>query len=88
MVFELVRLFSKPYGVVLNKCIEGENPAEVFCLERKIKILGRIPFDNELGLLNSNAEIAVFKSKKFRLMFMDLLDTITEEVLNEATTDS
>jgi MinD superfamily P-loop ATPase len=30
MVYELVTLFDKPHGVVLNKCLDGENPAEKF----------------------------------------------------------
>ncbi len=45
MVYELVKLFNRPFGVVLNKCLEEENPAEKFCLEKDIKILGRIPLD-------------------------------------------
>lgn len=57
MVYELVRLFDKSFGVVLNKCLEGENLAETFCLENNIKILGKIPFDNELATLNSNGQI-------------------------------
>ena len=80
MVYELVQVFKKPFGVVLNKCLEGENPAEKFCLERDIKILGRIPFDNELGALNSNAKIVVRESEKYRKMFSSLLETVTEEV--------
>jgi len=28
MVYELVKLFNKPYGVILNKCLDDENPAE------------------------------------------------------------
>ena len=80
MVYELVKIFKKPFGVVLNKCLEGENPAEKFCLERNIKILGRIPFDNELGMLNSNAKIVVRESKKYRKIFSDLLETVTKEV--------
>ncbi len=80
MVYELVQVFKKPFGVVLNKCLEGENPAEKFCLERDIKILGRIPFDNELGVLNSNAKIVVRESEKYRKMFSSLLETVTEEV--------
>ena len=80
MVYELVQVFKKPFGVVLNKCLEGENPAEKFCLERSIKILGRIPFDNELGVLNSNAKIVVRESEKYRKMFSSLLETVTEEV--------
>src|SRR5690554_373539 len=85
MVYELVKLFDKPYGVVLNKCLDGENPAEKFCLENGIKILSRIPFDNELGLLNSNAEIVVYKKEKYMDLFSSLLDTVTKEVEHEAT---
>ncbi|HZK58209.1 MAG TPA: ATP-binding protein [Clostridia bacterium] len=80
MVYELVQIFKKPFGVVLNKCLDGENPAEKFCLERNIKILGRIPFDNELGILNSNAKIVVRESEKYRTMFSSLLKAVTKEV--------
>lgn len=65
MVYDLVRLFNKPHGVVLNKCLDGENPAETFCTENSIPILGRIPFDNELGSLNSDAKIAARESNRF-----------------------
>ena len=87
MVYELVKLFDKPFGVVLNKCLEGENPAEEFCLEKNLKILSRIPFDIELGLLNSNAEIAVRESNKYKTIFLDLLDTVIKEVQHETTTN-
>lgn len=87
MVYELVRLFGKQYGAVLNKCLEGENPAEKFCLEKNIKILGRIPFDNELGLLNSNAEIAVRENRKYKAIFLDLLDAVIKEVQHETTSN-
>ncbi len=88
MVYELVKLFNKPYGVVLNKCLDEDNPAEKFCVERNIKILGRIPFDNELGTLNSNAQIAVNINEKFRKLFSSLLVTVKKEVLHETTTNS
>lgn len=85
MVYELVKLFNKPFGVVLNKSLEGENPAEQFCIERNIDILGKIPFDNHLGTLNSNAEIAVRKSEKYKELFTTLLDTVKKEVHHETT---
>ena len=88
MVYELVKLFDRPFGVVLNKCLEEENPAEKFCLEKGIKILGRIPFDNELGTLNSNAEIVVSKSKEYRELFSALLNTVIKEVRHETTAHS
>ena len=80
MVYELVRLFEKPYGVVLNKCLHGENPAEKFCIENNIKILGKIPFDNELGKLNSNALISVREDIKYEKMFSSLLQNVIKEV--------
>jgi MinD superfamily P-loop ATPase len=85
MVYDLVKLFDKQFGVVLNKCLEGENPAEKFCLEKSIKILGQIPYDNELGMLNSNADIAVRKNDKYRDMFSSLLRTVAKEVQHETT---
>ena len=87
MVYELVKLFNKQFGVVLNKCLEGENPAEKFCIEKGIRILGRIPFDNELGILNSNAEIAVRKNEKYQAIFSSLLETMTKEVQHETITN-
>ena len=87
MVYDLVKLFNRPFGVVLNKCLEEENPAEKFCLEKNIKILSRIPFDNELGRLNSNAEIAVNNNEKYRILFSALLNTVTKEAQHETTTN-
>ena len=84
MVYELVKLFNKPYGVVLNKCLDGENPAEKFCIEKNVPILGRILFDNELGKLNSDAKIAARESEKYRTMFLSLLETVLKEVQHEA----
>ncbi|HEY8344266.1 MAG TPA: ATP-binding protein [Bacillota bacterium] len=88
IVYELVKLFNKPFGVVLNKCLDGEDLSEKFCLEKGIRILGRIPFDQELGRLNSNAEIAVRKSEKYRRIFSSLLETVEKEAHHEAASDS
>lgn len=88
MVYELVKLFNKPHGVVLNKCIEEENPAEQFCITNNIKILGKIYFDNELGLLNSNAEISVNNNEKYKALFSSLLEKVKREVQNETTSNS
>lgn len=88
MVYNLVKLFGKPHGVVLNKCLEGDNPSEKLCIENGIKILGRIPFDSELGTLNSNALIAARESTRYGELFSSLLETVTREVRHEATVNS
>lgn len=84
MVYELVKLFNKPHGVVLNKCLDGDNPAEKYCIENNIKILSKIFFDEELGTINSNALVVVRESKKYEEIFSSLLDKVTKEVQNEA----
>lgn len=88
MVYELVRLFQKPFGVVLNKCLEEENPAEDFCLQNQITILGKIPFDLELGTMNSNGQIAVRKHPKYKDLFQNLLQTVRKEAGHETASDT
>lgn len=83
MVYELVSLFGKPFGVLLNKCLDGENPSEEFCKEKGIKILGRVPFEKELGEINSNAKIAARESEKYNKLFKNILETVKGEVQHE-----
>ena len=86
MVYELVRLFSKPCGVVLNKCSKAENPTEEFCIKENIEILCKIPFTKMLGIENSNAHIIVRKNAKYNELFTSLLDKVCKEVQHEAVT--
>ena len=76
----------KNHSVVLNKCESGKNPAEEFCIDREIKILGKIPFDVELGTCNSNAMIAANVNEMHREMFVSLLQTVIEEINSETIT--
>ena len=80
MVHELVKVLKKPFGVVLNKCTEDENPSEVFCFENSITILGKIPFDYKLGSLNSDGLIVAQELPAYRDLFERLLCRIKEEV--------
>lgn len=86
LVYDLVKLFNKPYGVVLNKCLESENPSERFCTEHGIKILGRIPFEREIGTLNSNGQIIYRENDVYADLFRNLLNTVMEEVQHAAIT--
>lgn len=79
MVYELVSLFKKPVGVVLNKCMSGENPSEKYCLEHHIEILARIPYDREFGRLNAEGRVAVRENERCRRLFASLLSDIEKE---------
>jgi MinD superfamily P-loop ATPase len=87
LVLELVKLFNKPYGVVINKCMESENLIETFCIENKIKVLSKIPFESDLGTINSDGEI-VAKSEKYNGLFSELLQAVVKEVEHETVTHS
>lgn len=43
MVYELVKLYHQSFGVILNKCVSGDNPSETFCKTHGVKILGEFP---------------------------------------------
>ena len=81
--------FKKPFWSVLTSAWpDGEKSIGEILLEKGIQILGRIPFDHELGKLNSNAEIAVRKSEGYRTIFSSLLETVKREVQHEAASNS
>jgi MinD superfamily P-loop ATPase len=80
MVYELVKLFNKPTGVILNKYSEGINPSEIFCNENNINILGKIYYSEEIGKLNSEGNIIANEKEEFKKVFSSLLEKIVREV--------
>ena len=88
MVYDLVKIFNKPHGVVLNKVLDGRNPSKEFCLTNNINILSEIPYDTELGKITSNGKIAARESSKYKKVFTDLLNNIIKEFPDETTINS
>lgn len=80
MVHQLVTVFEKPLGIVLNKCTEEENPSKDFCLENKIDIVAEIPFDKDLGRDNSNGEIVYYSNDKAKRIFNVLSGIVEKKV--------
>lgn len=81
MIIELLKVFDKKFGVVINKSMEEQNLAYKYCKENNIDIIGDIPFDKNLGLLNSNGKIISNESDEYREIFSSILDKITAEVI-------
>ena len=88
MVHDLVTLFKKPFGVVLNKCLEGDNPAEQYCDEKNICVIGKIPFDKDLGTMNSNGLIVARENRHYKELFEELLKKAMRRYLYETITHS
>ncbi len=81
MVYELVKLFNKPYGVIINKYIEDENLAQDFCKKNNINVLGKIPYSKEISKINSRGDIILHhKDEKYKNLFNDIYSQIEEEI--------
>jgi MinD superfamily P-loop ATPase len=78
MVYELVKLFHKPHGVIINKYIDGEDVADEYCLRNNIDILDRIPYDNKLAAINSQGKIAAAEDDEYMDRFKTILLNIQE----------
>jgi MinD superfamily P-loop ATPase len=80
MVLELVRLFKKPYGVVINKCLSADNIATEFCKSNNIKILEEVPYSEYLAKINSEGKIAVREDINYKTVFKNMLIEIGEVI--------
>lgn len=84
-VQELVTLFQKPHGVIVNKILGQDHLVRDYCRDRGIKILGSIPFDKKLGRALSQGTLVVRENDHYHRVFTEYLETITREVaLHEA----
>jgi len=79
MVLELVSIFKKPHGVIINKT-QGEFPElKEFLYGNDIDVLMEIPYDNELGKINSMGLIAADEIPEYRILFSSLLKKVYKE---------
>lgn len=88
MVYELLNIFKIPFGIVINKYIDKNNPIVEFAKDNNIKIIYEIPFDKKLGNINSDGEIASRVDKNYNKVFSNILNIVEEEVDHETITNS
>lgn len=81
MVYELVTLLNKPFGVIINKYENVDNQMEVLCDENQLSVLARIPYSENLAKTTSNGLIATEKDEETFVLFRKILQTIQMEVV-------
>ena len=72
MVQTLVSHLKKPYGVIINKMGILYEPLETYCLQNKIPILMRIPFDKTLASRISQGELVSVSFNDLRNSFREV----------------
>lgn len=78
LVHKLVKTLNKRCGLVLNKSLGGYDPSEEYAKENDLEIIGRIPFDLELGKINSEGLILVKEDQKYKEIFESILSRLEE----------
>ncbi|MCK9537204.1 MAG: 4Fe-4S binding protein [Bacilli bacterium] len=65
----LANTMNKPYGAIINKSGKESGPVNAYCNLNKIKILGKIPYNYELGTLLSQGRIAAKEKEEYYKIF-------------------
>ncbi|HKM17797.1 MAG: 4Fe-4S binding protein [Firmicutes bacterium] len=88
MVWELVKTFNKPFGVVINKAVDNVHVVEDFCATHNINVLAKIPFDFKLADFCAKGLIACREDPAYLELFSGLLRCIVEEAQHETTANN
>lgn len=83
MVHQLVSLFQKPHGLILNKSMGSSDALDRYCGERKIPILARIPFDASAGKALARGTVLASEDAGYEELFKGVLRDIQREVPHE-----
>lgn len=88
MVYELVQVFNKPFGVVINKYVEDSYAMEEFCAMHNANVLARIPFDLKLADFGAKGLVACREDQTYKTVFLELLSRIIEEARHETAVNN
>ncbi len=79
LIHHLVTMMGKPCAVLLNKSTGGYNPSEAYAKANGLSIIASIPWDEELGRITADGELAALHSAHYRGVFTSLLEAIKAE---------
>lgn len=76
---ETVRLLNVPFGVIINRDGVGDNRVELYCQQKKIPILLKIPQSEEIAELYSDGTPFVKRLSFWKEEFKKVFSKITKE---------
>ena len=78
LAVEVVEKLRIPFGVLINRSDIGDDQVELYCKDKNIPILMRIPFDPEIAEMSSNG-ISILEGKAdYSNMFRELFRKVVE----------
>lgn len=76
MIVELLNIFDKKFGIIINKSFGKDEIIEEYAKEHNIKIIEKIPFDKTLGKINSEGELITNTDKNYNQLFHNIYNKI------------
>jgi len=83
MVYEIVKLFDRKLGVIINKADKKNSQLEEFCIDNNLNILKKIEYSPEIAYSLSKGEVVSIENKKYHNIFNSIHKKINDEVYNE-----
>lgn len=80
LAVETMQKLEKPLGVVINRHGIGNSDVENYCLDEKIPVLAKIPFNRQLAGLFSKGELVYDKVENFTGSLEQIMHFITKTV--------
>lgn len=80
LLVELITLFKKPCGVIINKFVENYLPLEEYLKQHQIPILMRIPFTKEYAKLGASGKCLALYDQKLKQEMLELLHQLGVKV--------
>ncbi len=75
---EILRDIHKNIAIIINKTASGSDIIKNYAEMEEIPVLGEIPFDHEIEIMNSRGEIPF---EKYSEQFKDIIENIPDELL-------
>lgn len=77
MAINLVKLYSIPFGIIINKDDGKDNIIKKFCKKENINIIGTVPYDKQIAISYSNGEL-LYDNHKYKELFDQLTFSLKE----------
>jgi len=80
LAIEVVNKLKIPFGVIINRCDIGDNKVELYCKDKNIPVLMRIPFDRKIAELYSKGIPFITEKKEYIDEFKKIFDLIKKDL--------
>ncbi|SFR86496.1 P-loop NTPase [Anaeromicropila populeti] len=77
MAIELVKKYSIPYGVIINKDDQTENMVKKYCKESQTPLLGAVPYSREAAIIYSKGGMLCQESS-YKKIFEEIAEKMKE----------